>query len=231
MFSTNGKQHNLNLILCVFRLLRCGPGSSRPLSSCLSCRLLKLRVKCSPQWFSSAGSSSCHLMSAVFLDFAGRCNNVQAADIVFLVDGSSSIGQANFLQVKGFMEGLIKPFASSVSATGIRFGAIQYSDTSRWLAGLALSSICPPRAAASHVNGRFLPFRVEFTFSAYLNGTQLVNAVQNLNYKGGNTRTGAGLKYVADNLFNSASRRDVPKVCRSTISSPLKVLTSQERKH
>lgn len=56
---------------------------------------------------------------------------MQAADIVFLVDGSSSIGRANFLQVKGFMAGIIKPFAGSVSASGIRFGAIQYSDTSR----------------------------------------------------------------------------------------------------
>lgn len=65
------------------------------------------------------------------LVFAGRCNNVQAADIVFLVDGSSSIGRPNFLQVKGFMAGIVKPFASSVGESGIRFGAIQYSDTSR----------------------------------------------------------------------------------------------------
>ncbi|KAI9522930.1 hypothetical protein NQZ68_032492 [Dissostichus eleginoides] len=114
----------------------------------------------------------------------GRCNNVQAADIVFLVDGSSSIGRANFLQVKGFMAGIVKPFANFVSETGIRFGAIQYSDTSR----------------------------VEFTFTTYLDGTDLVNAVESLNYKGGNTRTGAGLKFVADNFFNPASSRDVPKI-------------------
>ncbi|XP_055077830.1 collagen alpha-1(VII) chain [Periophthalmus magnuspinnatus] len=114
----------------------------------------------------------------------GRCNNVQAADIVFLVDGSSSIGRANFLQVKSFMAGIVKPFVSSVGASGIRFGAVQYSDTSR----------------------------VEFTFTSYLNGTELVNAVENLNYKGGNTRTGAGLKFVSDNFFNPASSRDVPKI-------------------
>lgn len=58
----------------------------------------------------------------------------------------------------------------------------------------------------------FSPSRVEFTFTSYLNGTQLINAVQGLNYKGGNTRTGAGLKFVADNFFNPASSRDVPKV-------------------
>lgn len=63
--------------------------------------------------------------------FAGRCNNVQAADIVFLVDGSSSIGRANFLQVKSFLAGIVKPFAGSISTSGLRFGAIQYSDTSR----------------------------------------------------------------------------------------------------
>ncbi|KAJ8265290.1 hypothetical protein COCON_G00143890 [Conger conger] len=114
----------------------------------------------------------------------GRCNNIQAADIVFLVDGSSSIGRANFLQVKGFMAGIVKPFAGAVGASGVRFGAVQYSDTSR----------------------------VEFTFTTYLNGTELVNAVENLNYKGGNTRTGAGLKFVADNFFSASAIRDVPKI-------------------
>lgn len=54
--------------------------------------------------------------------------------------------------------------------------------------------------------------RVEFTFSTYLVGTELVNAVESLNYKGGNTRTGAGLKFVADNFFNPTTSRDVPKV-------------------
>ncbi|XP_074490386.1 uncharacterized protein col7a1 [Sebastes fasciatus] len=137
----------------------------------------------------------------------GRCNNVQAADIVFLVDGSSSIGRVNFLQVKGFMAGIVKPFDSSVSETGIRFGAIQYSDTSR----------------------------VEFTFTTYLVGTELVNAVENLNYKGGNTRTGAGLKFVADNFFNPTSSRDVPKITilitdgksQDSVGEPAQKLRSQ----
>ena len=61
-------------------------------------------------------------------------------------------------------------------------------------------------------NDCFAPARVEFTFTTYLNGTELISAVENLNYKGGNTRTGAGLKFVGDNFFNPASNRDVPKV-------------------
>ncbi|GLD66480.1 collagen alpha-1(VII) chain [Lates japonicus] len=103
--------------------------------------------------------------------------------------------------------GIIKPFANSVSVSGIRFGAVQYSDTSR----------------------------VEFTFTTYLNGTELVNAVQNLNYKGGNTRTGAGLKFVADNFFNPAASRDVPKITilitdgksQDSVQEPAQKLRSQ----
>ena len=53
---------------------------------------------------------------------------------------------------------------------------------------------------------------MEFTFTTYLNGTELLQALENLTYKGGNTRTGAGLKFLADNFFNPATSRDVPKV-------------------
>ncbi|KAK2889366.1 hypothetical protein Q8A67_014741 [Cirrhinus molitorella] len=114
----------------------------------------------------------------------GQCYNVVAADIVFLVDGSSSIGRANFMLVKSFMAGIVKPFARAVGPSGIRFGVVQYSDTAR----------------------------VEFTFTTYLNGTELITAIENINYKGGNTRTGAGLKYIADNFFSPTSIRDVPKI-------------------
>ncbi|TSK42091.1 Collagen alpha-1(VII) chain [Bagarius yarrelli] len=106
------------------------------------------------------------------------------ADIVFLVDGSSSIGRTNFALVKSFMAGLIRPYAHTVGPAGVRVGAVQYSDTAR----------------------------VEFTFTTYPRGTELLSAIENLNYKGGNTRTGAGLKYIADNFFNPRTTRDVPKL-------------------
>lgn len=66
------------------------------------------------------------------------------------------------------------------------------------------------------INANVFPYRVEFTFSTYLNGTELVTAIEDLNYKGGNTRTGAGLKFLSDNFFNPSSSRDVPKVFRSS---------------
>ncbi|XP_041047042.1 collagen alpha-1(VII) chain-like [Carcharodon carcharias] len=55
--------------------------------------------------------------------------------------------------------------------------------------------------------------RVEFSFEDHGNGSQVIAAIRNLRYKGGNTRTGAGLKYVADNFFGSVKlRRSVPKI-------------------
>lgn len=67
-------------------------------------------------------------------------------------------------------------------------------------------------SAQDYVFRPVLLSRVEFKFNTYLNGTSVVKALQNLKYKGGNTRTGAGLKFMADNFFNPASSREVPKV-------------------
>ncbi|KYO29739.1 collagen alpha-1(VII) chain isoform B [Alligator mississippiensis] len=114
------------------------------------------------------------------------CVNVYAADIVFLVDGSSSIGRANFRMVRAFMEDLVRPFVHVVGEKAVRFGVVQYSDDPR----------------------------VEFRFSDYSNGTAVRKAIQQLSYKSGNTRTGAGLRYVTDNFFSPAQiRQSVPKVC------------------
>ncbi|KAG8557331.1 hypothetical protein GDO81_018415 [Engystomops pustulosus] len=114
-----------------------------------------------------------------------RCDNIYDSDIVFVVDGSSSIGRANFRMIRTFMEGLVIPFINVVSQDGVRFGVVQYSDDPR----------------------------TEFDFSRYPNGSQVIQAIRTLAYKGGNTRTGAGLRYVTDNFFGPAILRpDIPKV-------------------
>lgn len=59
------------------------------------------------------------------------CTRLYAADIVFLLDGSSSIGRSNFREVRGFLEGLVMPFSGAASAQGVRFAAVQYSDDPR----------------------------------------------------------------------------------------------------
>lgn len=56
--------------------------------------------------------------------------------------------------------------------------------------------------------------RVEFPFSQHTDGTSVRRAIQQLSYKSGNTRTGAGFRYVADNFFGPTQRRPgVPQVC------------------
>ncbi|XP_028680004.2 collagen alpha-1(VII) chain isoform X1 [Erpetoichthys calabaricus] len=162
--------------------------------------------------------NACILLSATLLgclllqaEAQGTCENVAAADIVFLVDGSSSIGRNNFQEIKKFMEGIVSPFENAVSTTGVRFGAVQYSDDSR----------------------------VEFTLTAHRNGTEVISAVRNLQYKGGNTRTGGGLKYISDNFFApTVTRRNTPKIAilitdgksQDDVQSPLQKLRSQEVK-
>lgn len=50
---------------------------------------------------------------------------------MFLVDGSSSIGRANFRMVRAFMEDLVRPFVHVVGEKAVRFGVVQYSDDPR----------------------------------------------------------------------------------------------------
>ncbi|XP_069798438.1 collagen alpha-1(VII) chain-like [Narcine bancroftii] len=81
--------------------------------------------------------------------------------------------------------------------------------------------------------------RIEFSFQDHSTGLQTLNAVRNLRYKGGNTRTGAGLKYVADNFFGSPKlRRRVPKITvlltdgksQDNVNQPALKLRSQDVK-
>ncbi|XP_061429991.1 collagen alpha-1(XIV) chain-like [Lethenteron reissneri] len=115
------------------------------------------------------------------------CRSVQVADVAFLIDGSWSIGRSNFEEVKAFIEGIVGAFTGSTLGTaGIRVAVAQFSDDPR------------------------MEFRLmDFTTS----WEEVKSAVRALPYKGGNTRTGEGLKFVADTIFApSTLRADVPKV-------------------
>ncbi|KAI1234455.1 Collagen alpha-1(VII) chain, partial [Lamprotornis superbus] len=114
------------------------------------------------------------------------CEDVLQADIAFLVDGSSSIGRNNFRAVRTFMDELVAPFVQVVGEKAVRFAVAQYSDDPR----------------------------VEFPFSQHTDGASVRRAIQQLSYKSGNTRTGAGFRYIADNFFGPTQRRPgVPQIC------------------
>lgn len=66
----------------------------------------------------------CHRPAAV-------CEDVLEADIVFLVDGSSSIGRNNFRAIRTFMDELVGPFVQVVGEKAVRFAVAQYSDDPR----------------------------------------------------------------------------------------------------
>ncbi|XP_075403413.1 collagen alpha-1(VII) chain [Tenrec ecaudatus] len=114
------------------------------------------------------------------------CTRLYSADIVFLLDGSSSIGRSNFREIRGFLEGLVLPFARAAGAQGVRFAAVQYSDDPQ----------------------------TEFGLDAFSSGADAIRAIRELSYKGGNTRTGAGILHVADHIFlPHLARPGVSKVC------------------
>ncbi|KAK2091091.1 Collagen alpha-1(VII) chain [Saguinus oedipus] len=202
------------------------------------------------------------------------CTRLYAADIVFLLDGSSSIGRSNFREVRNFLEGLVLPFSGAASAQGVRFATVQYSDDPRsilFLIGcepLGLLQACPGPAAEGAQRSTFgggvnlgvpeargcgesqnqgtlqesltpitltleassrprpeevlspsllppLPSnRTEFGLDALGSGGDVIRAIRELSYKGGNTRTGAAILHVTDLVFlPQLARPGVPKVC------------------
>ncbi|XP_052439346.1 collagen alpha-1(XIV) chain-like isoform X2 [Carassius gibelio] len=112
------------------------------------------------------------------------CRTPAIADIVILVDGSWSIGRMNFRSVRMFLESLIRAFA--VGSEHTRVGLAQYSGDPR----------------------------IEWHLKTHSTKEDVIQAVKNLPYKGGNTLTGLALTYILKKSFKaeSGSRPDVPKI-------------------
>ncbi|XP_072268435.1 collagen alpha-4(VI) chain-like isoform X2 [Pyxicephalus adspersus] len=103
------------------------------------------------------------------------CKEANIADIVFLVDGSWSIGTENFESMQNFLYTLINGF--DVGQDKIRIGLIQYSDEPR----------------------------TEFFLNSYDNKDDILQYVQTLKYKGGGTKTGESLQFMLDNHFTESA--------------------------
>ncbi|XP_077361549.1 collagen alpha-1(XII) chain-like [Festucalex cinctus] len=106
------------------------------------------------------------------------------ADIVFLVDGSRSIGINNFILVLNFLENLALGFM--VDDGRIRVGFVQFSFFTR----------------------------MEWDLNTHMTEAALVDAIRNVRYLGGGTPTGAALTFVLQNSFRPevGSRAGVAKV-------------------
>lgn len=97
------------------------------------------------------------------------------ADIVFLVDGSWSIGTENFEQIRRFLSTLVSSF--DVSPDHVRIGLVQYSSDSR----------------------------TEFLLRTFQNKEDVLRSITKLPYKGGGTMTGKGLDFLLNQHFVEAA--------------------------
>nr|XP_035940541.1 collagen alpha-1(XX) chain [Halichoerus grypus] len=107
-----------------------------------------------------------------------RCTPPTPMDMIFLVDGSWSIGHGHFQQVKDFLASVIEPF--EIGPNKVQVGLTQYSGDPQ----------------------------TEWDLSAFRTKEEVVTAVRSLRYRGGNTFTGLALTHVREqNLKPGAGTR------------------------
>lgn len=106
------------------------------------------------------------------------------ADVVLLVDGSYSIGKANFAKVQGFLEVLVTAF--DIGPNKVQISLVQYSRDSH----------------------------TEFFLDTHHDIGAVVKAVRTFPYRGGSTNTGRAMTYVREKVFQTArgARPNVPRV-------------------
>ncbi|XP_033980676.1 collagen alpha-1(XIV) chain-like isoform X5 [Trematomus bernacchii] len=107
------------------------------------------------------------------------------ADLVFLVDGSWSIGDENFLKIIRFLYSTTGAL-DRIGPDGTQVAIAQFSDDAR----------------------------TEFKLNSYGDKERLLDAINKISYKGGNTKTGRAIQHVKDNIFTTEGgvRRGIPNV-------------------
>uniref|UniRef100_A0A3Q4H193 Collagen, type XII, alpha 1b n=1 Tax=Neolamprologus brichardi TaxID=32507 RepID=A0A3Q4H193_NEOBR len=107
------------------------------------------------------------------------------ADVVFLIDGSWSIGEESFTKVVHFVSDMIAAF-DVIGPSGMQVSFVQYSDNAK----------------------------TEFKLKAYKDKGLAMAAPSYIRYRGGNTKTGEALKHTYEKAFSleNGMRRNVPKV-------------------
>ncbi|XP_050999941.1 collagen alpha-1(XX) chain isoform X2 [Acomys russatus] len=113
-----------------------------------------------------------------------HCTPPTPADIIFLVDGSWSIGHRHFQQVKDFLASIITPF--EIGPDKVQVGLTQYSGDPQ----------------------------TEWDLNSFHTKERVLAAIHSLRYKGGNTFTGLALTHVLGHNLKPAAgvRPDAAKV-------------------
>ncbi|KAJ8275019.1 hypothetical protein COCON_G00096440 [Conger conger] len=107
------------------------------------------------------------------------------ADVVFLIDGSWSIGDESFNKVVQFVFNTVGAF-DIISPAGMQVSFVQFSDEAK----------------------------TEFRLNTYHDKGSVLSALHLIRYRGGNTKTGVALKHIGERVFtfDNGMRRNVPKV-------------------
>ncbi|CAL8248632.1 unnamed protein product [Lota lota] len=124
--------------------------------------------------------------SELGLRFCKReCKKTEGADIIFLVDGSTSIDNAEFKSMQKFMESIVNE--TTVGENMTRFGVILYSDKPE----------------------------TNFTLKEYFSKRQVLKAIRALRSPKGDTYTGKALAYTLqyfDEQFGGRRASSVPQI-------------------
>ncbi|KAK7881518.1 hypothetical protein WMY93_029927 [Mugilogobius chulae] len=103
------------------------------------------------------------------------CSTAQN-DLVYIVDGSWSVGPEDFDIAKQWLVNITSNFDISPQYTQV--GVVQYSDTPR----------------------------LEFFLGKHQGASELIQAISDIEYMGGNTQTGRAIKFAVDHVFGSSQR-------------------------
>lgn len=99
-----------------------------------------------------------------------------ANDLVYIIDGSSSVGVPDFEKAKRWIMDITSGF--DVSSLHTQVAVVQYSDTPR----------------------------LEISLGQHQSTEDLLNAISSISYLGGKTQTGRAIKFATDHVFSSHNR-------------------------
>ncbi|KAK1895950.1 Collagen alpha-6(VI) chain [Dissostichus eleginoides] len=115
-----------------------------------------------------------------------ECAKASVADMVFLVDGSSSIGLSNFQEVRQFLRSVVTGL--DIAPNKVRIGLAQYSDETYQ----------------------------EFLLKDHMDKTSLLEAVDTFQYRTGGTETGKAIDFLRTQYFTeeagSRAGKRVPQI-------------------
>ncbi|XP_071342022.1 collagen alpha-1(XXI) chain [Trachinotus anak] len=97
-------------------------------------------------------------------------------DLVYIVDGSWSVGFSDFDTAKQWLINITSQF--DISSHYTQVAVIQYSDTPR----------------------------LEISLGRHQGGAELIQAIRSITYLGGNTQTGRAIRFAVDHVFPSSRR-------------------------